>query len=195
MQKFIRIIIILTIQFTFNSCNDDISTGEYYLIGDSITQLWDIKSYFPSLIIHNYGVSGYKLNDLNKINSKILKNKNIIAVIGTNDIGHLNEDSIQNYTNKYVKYFKSIEAKKIYLFSILPNSYNSNSKSNNILIKKINKSIQNVIINETDNIYYIDVYPLFIKDGLADKNLFIDGLHPNDMGYQIMSQLLKKAMK
>ncbi len=193
--KNIRITLCL-LAFLFISCEDDFEHNNYYLIGDSIAQCWDIRDDMPSLgEVENWGVGGYKLEDMKNIHNAQLKGKNVIVILGANDVGKINEQSIGEYTSNYIAYLKSLEAKRIYLFSILPHAP-ENTVAENQTIEKLNFSIRETVQNTFDNVIYLDVYPLFVMpDGRTNMGLFSDGIHPNKNGYERMSDLLKRNLK
>ena len=69
---------------------------DYVFIGDSITQLWDIKSYLNSeKTIVNRGIGGdtsYYLNKRFEADCVQLKPKKAVLMIGTNDITKTDDD-------------------------------------------------------------------------------------------------------
>ena len=40
----------------------------------------------------------------------------------------------------------------------------------------------------------IDIFAQFYKDGQVNTDLYKDGLHPSDQGYQVMAKNLKKYL-
>lgn len=183
----------------FSSCSDDEKNfnKELIFIGDSIIKGWNTDKYFNSqeYSTTNLGVNGSRLDDLPERHRELLTNKNIVAMIGTNDVFDLNsETSIEFYTQKYIAILESFNAKQIYLFSILPRNYNNSEPPINDRIIALNKSIQKATTS-VSNITYIDAYDEFLDDGTTNMTLFIDGLHPNQLGYEILTRLLKENIQ
>ncbi len=184
---------------SLSSCSDDYksSNKELIFIGDSIIRGWNTDKYFNSEEYNttNYGVNGSRLDDLPERHEGLLANKNIVIIIGTNDVFSLNsEASLEFYTQKYVAILECFKAKQIYLFSILPRNYNNSEPPINERIIKLNKSIQKATTS-VPNITYIDAYNEFLDDGTTNMTLFIDGLHPNQLGYEILTRLLKENIQ
>ena len=51
--------------------------------------------------------------------------------------------------------------------------------------------IQKRVAERMDNVIYIPLYDLFLKDGKINEDYTYDGLHPNALGYEVMASAIK----
>ncbi len=206
------IILILQLVFTiqisiYNANNKRAETVVYrsnkiVFFGDSITDRYDLDKYFKNNNYINQGNGGDTTADLIKrIKTSVFDYEpaKVFVLIGTNDIVHgLNQDqTIDNieYIVKQIK--KNSPNTKIYIESIYPITKDEKELGNkssagtrdNSKIKEINKGIKEIA--ESENITYIDMYKELINDDDELKaNYTEDGLHLNDDGYQVVTNIL-----
>jgi lysophospholipase L1-like esterase len=174
---------------------------EYLMLGSSTFTFW--KSYKEDLgitSIVNNGFGGARLKDVidNIQHIAIPWNPtNIIIFVGTNDIAYPKPATSNFVFEKtielFVKLRNSIPNTHIFYMSITPTpsrwdlwgiAYNAN-----MLIKKY--------IEKSNDIKYIDVSNSFL-DGEGKPNIELfrkDKLHPNEIGYKILSNAIKEAIK
>lgn len=174
-------------------------TPHYLFLGDSITEQYDLEKYFENYSVVNSGIGGNLTDDiLNDLKDRVYKYNpsTIFLMIGTNDVN-------QNKSAKYIydNIEKIVEQIQIHLpktrimvLSILPsaetwNLDDSNNKRieiNNMLKKRYHK-------NRTQ---YIDLYSI-LKEKKSNKingDYTTDGLHLNEIGYELISEKLKEYM-
>lgn len=169
-------------------------------IGDSLTECYDFKKHFPSLNIINEGVSAYTtLTILTKLNEYLIKHNPdvIFLLIGANDLELTNLTANEIIVNiKLI--IKRIKAKnkdiKIYLQSVYPVDCNikpfSVGKRKNEDIVFINNHIKTI-----KDVTYIDMHKILKNDeGKLNSNYTYDGIHINDLGYEVITQELNKYL-
>lgn len=157
-------------------------------VGDSMIERWDLSDYFDSWITRNYGKSGAGIDYLEMLHDRFSHGQ-IVVMAGINDNDCFAKEERLSYAGRYLEAVVGLGADKVYLFSVLPCSFNRNSdvEAFNLVIKEK--------ISTYDNIAYIDVYDQFICDGLIRRELYCDGLHLSPLGYQLLTNVLKCAVK
>ena len=156
------------------------------LLGDSITEGFDINKYFPGLNIVNKGIYGDNSDGvLARLNRDVIELRPdiVFILIGTNDFacGKTNQMIINNLTKIIKTISSSLQGTTIYLASILP--VRALDNRNNTDIQKVNREMQS--ISKNIGINYFDLYPNFLDSNseLASK-YSDDGLHLTAEGYK-----------
>ncbi len=181
----------------FKKEKDLIKNDSVIFLGDSITENFNLKYYFPNLNIINRGIGGDHIDGvIKRLGLSLGKAKNIklFILIGINDIcAGRNEETVKYLYNKMINKIISEYNYDIFLHSILPVSLKQVNCSSELIIK-INTYIKESA--KKYNLKFVNIYPLFkkensihIKEELAD-----DGLHPNDAGYKIWADYLKNII-
>lgn len=189
-----RFILIISILLTglMSACDDNDKKCELYLIGDSIVARFDADEMLNFAVTHNLGISGSGINYLKELRGT-QSNHDVVILSGTNDLVKLNDESAMlEYASDYVETIKALNARKIYLFSILPRRF-KNENDFNPRIKQLNGMIYN-LVKDDPLFVYMNVYDDFIKDGHIDYDLYSDGLHLSTQGYEILSSTLRKHL-
>lgn len=152
----------------------------------------------------NYGIKGQETDGVLKqledveINTKLDKADTFIVFIGTNDLinsngGHLkkiNDQKINDGKKEYVEHLDKILStllKKNNKADILViGLYNPNKKDQKLAthVSDYNRSIKE-IVDKDNRLKYIPTNDLF--DNKDKKEYFSDEIHPNEKGYQLIS--------
>ncbi len=156
----------------------------FLLVGDSITEWNPIEDKH----VLKYGFAGYTtgklLSKLEEQNfSEILST---ILMVGINDLnfGENFENSIVKYSG-IVKRLKTV-SKDLYCMSLLPTKKICLNKK----VKEFNREIR--IIARKNEVNYVGIYDLFLKDGLLREDYSLDFVHLNEKGYDILNEELEK---
>jgi lysophospholipase L1-like esterase len=168
--------------------------------GDSITDFWDLSTYFPNQSYVNRGIAGQTTPQMLirfRPDAIALHPKIVILLAGTNDIagntGRTTIEQIQSNLTSIVELAKYHEIRMI-LASLLP--------VNELLaitrplkkIQTLNDWIQQYCA-ENDCVY-LDYHSHMVDDrGFLPSHLSADGLHPNEAGYKIMAPLAEAAIQ
>jgi lysophospholipase L1-like esterase len=170
--------------------------------GDSITEFYPIEEIYGSLPVVQSGVAGYKTTDvMNKIDKMVTRYNptSVYILIGTNDIIHNTDEekaqAIGNIKKIVETIHKDRKKTKIYVESLLPinrsldpTRYYVGDRENST-IQEVNSEIEKYC--EEGICEYINMYDeLTDSDGNLSKRYTNDGLHPNDLGYAIMTRKL-----
>lgn len=193
--------------FTFlnNTC---CQKGQTVLVGDSITEIWNVTDLFAdytkktSLAVYNRGISGDtsdRLLERIKENVTSIEPKNIIMLIGTNDLG---VKSGTDFTAKYVSEILDIiktdcPDAKVILQAIYPVNKNIDKwmvgSRKNADIKIVNQKLE-TIAKERGALFADFTEILSDKNGDFNKEYTYDGLHPNAKGFAVVTKELLKLI-
>ena len=185
---------------------NEVSDEQVYLfLGDSITDFYDLKKYYgdmESYKIINSGISGDKTYQImNDIENRVFKYNpdKIVLLIGINQV---ELESVETVSNSIIDLINKIQEKLpntfIYLESLYP--INSSVGGSTAVYKdtknviEINKKIESFAANN-GNVMFIDMYQyLRNNESDLDRNYTEDGLHLNEKGYQIVTDVLKQII-
>ena len=167
-------------------------------LGDSIFARWrNVYDFFPEYDCHNYGWSSKGIDTfLGRVNLQKLEGTECVVEIGTNDMRRvIDSGDIDNYIEHYIDVLISLKAKRIYLLSLLPrNRAKDGGYDYNGHYPEINKIIESRTAARMNNVVYIPMYELFLKDGKINSQYSGDGLHPNARGYEVMAKRIREYL-
>lgn len=172
--------------------------GELYFVGDSLVAGWDVREAFPTYIVRNDGVSGARLEDILTWNLDY-RDKDVVMLIGTNNLGYeiINESTrwqfIEDFVEEYRLTIETLAPRKVFVISILPRNFDSDDPSLNLCIEEMNFALSQMV-NELSNGVFVDVHDDFLYKGKLNMNYSLDGLHLNDLGYNILSKRLSQVL-
>ena len=173
-------------------------------VGDSITDGYDLSKFYSydNKVLINSGVGGYTTNNIIKRFKNLVEQYNpdkLFLMIGTNDIGDgtSKEDIIKNI-DEIISMIKEKEPDtKIYLETIYPVNLDKrkhDKRRNNRYISDINIELKKYC--EDNDVEYIDIYSHLVdKNDTLKSEYTEDGLHLNDLGYEIVTNILKKYVE
>lgn len=165
-------------------------------LGDSITEGFDFKKFFPDHYFINKGVSGDStIECLSRINENYfnIKYDFIFICIGTNDLARERSDEqILININSIIKKIKSYENQsKIVITSIFPTKFNKPRPNKRII--ELNNKIKELAKNKS--LLYFDLHQYFINENNQLKSEYTeDGLHLTTLAYEKWAQELKNYL-
>ena len=184
--------------------NANYAKGQNVFIGDSITDLYHLDEYYSDLdkATYNRGIGGdTTIGVLNRLDVSLYQivPSNIVLMIGINDInsGYLEDDIIARYTSILDNIKSNLPSSKLFVMSILPmhdamQGYIDLNKNTEIIIS-INSKIK--LLAEERSYQYMDLFSL-VKD--EDNHLIKaysdDGIHLNDAGFRVWTDLVKPVL-
>ena len=187
---------------------NEIVNPNILMLGDSITEMYDLNEFYgEDKLIVNSGISGNRadaiLNDL-KARAYIYNPSKVFLLIGINDIlwDEASEDYVYEKTIEIVEHVKEkLPNTKIYIESIYPINSEMNNHFDTVDIDRVKSTIVGVndklktYSKDNPDIKYIDLYNELLGDN-DELNMTYsdDGLHPNEEGYKIITDILKKYM-
>lgn len=185
----------------FSLENYNYSRNQIVFIGDSITDGYPLDSFYGDLPLKTYnrGISGdttsgvYRRLQLSLFDLAPVK---VVLMIGINDInlGLTNDEIMKNYTDIVKEITENLPTAELTCLSVLPMNdivelYGVNLANATARIKELNERIK--ILAESKNCRYVDLFTHF-----ADENDHLitdysnDGLHPNQAGYTVWTNVL-----
>src|SRR3954462_7842346 len=174
-------------------------------MGDSITDFWGRQhgKFFPGKPYINRGISGQVTpqmllrfyQDVIALHPKV-----VVILAGTNDIGGsagpIPIDAIENNYRAMVELSRAHHI-QVVLSSLTPVCdylQHQTQKRPPEKILALNDWIRGYAAE--NKIVYLDYYPAMVDGkGMLRKELTMDGLHPNDAGYDVMMPLATEAIK
>ena len=166
--------------------------------GSSTIRLWKgMKNDFNGLNVINLGFGGALIKDLSKNFSRLfrkIKPSVIVLYLGGNDLtlGYSAEKIVKKIRKFLELVFKNYPNIKIINMSIKPSFERIND------IKKIEKinSLMTAESSRNKNLIQLNFYEKIMDKGLINQSLYLrDGLHFNDLGYKILVNEVKLALK
>jgi len=166
--------------------------------GSSTIRLWKgMKNDFNGLNVINLGFGGALIKDLSKNFSRLfrkIKPSVIVLYLGGNDLtlGYSAEKIVKKIKKFLELVFKNYPNIKIINMSIKPSFERIND------IKKIEKinSLMTAESSRNKNLIQLNFYEKIINKGVINQSLYLrDGLHFNDLGYKILVNEVKLALK
>ena len=166
--------------------------------GSSTIRLWKgMKNDFNGLNVINLGFGGALIKDLSKNFSRLfrkIKPSVIVLYLGGNDLtlGYSAEKIVKKIRKFLELVFKNYPNIKIINMSIKPSFERIND------IKKIEKinSLMTAESSRNKSLIQLNFYEKIINKGVINQSLYLrDGLHFNDLGYKILVNEVKLALK
>ena len=171
-------------------------------LGDSLTEGFDLKKFFPELkavnrgiVADHIGVQG-KDGVLQRLDNSVFdcNPTRVVLMIGVNDIGdddHNPELMAQGFREIIETIRKHDPRITVYVQSCLPTG--GKYARLNPMIVEFNKSIES-IAEETLSVY-VNVHPLFADEkGELIPELTREGLHLTPRGYEVWAAELRKVL-
>lgn len=179
------------------ACSDNEAT-ELCFVGDSLVAGWDVYSAFPTRVVRNDGVSGARLEDLLTWNLDY-RGKDVVMLVGTNNMGSaiIHDDTRQQFIADFVEEYRhTIESwapRRVFVISILPRDFKNDDVRLNSCIQELNLALSQMV-KSLGYGTFVDVYDYFLYEGKLNMNYSLDGLHLNDLGYNILNVRLSKEL-
>ena len=181
--------------------------GATVLVGDSITEGYMNADFFAEytketgIPVYNRGISGDTSDRLlDRLEKTVLniKPKNIVLLIGTNDLGvGADIDFIAENVEKIIEQSKKrCKNINIILESVYPinPTINKQGRRKNSDILLLNKKLKAVA--EKQKIRFVDLYSaLSDEKGLFNPEYTYDGLHANAKAYEIITNSVLPLLK
>ena len=184
-------------------------TGPIVFLGDSITDYYDLKKFYPDLNCVNRGISGNTTNDiLNRMKVSVFdaSPSMVIMLIGINDM--MNEerrpgDVAADYERIVCYMADRLPGVPVILQSVYPGWDGDAEKAKKgptmqvfpIAYLRDDIKALNSMIREIADEYgyvYADVYSrLATEEGLMNPEYSVDGCHPVEAGYKAVTEVLR----
>jgi lysophospholipase L1-like esterase len=176
-----------------------VTADDCVFLGNSITARCNWAQLFNNPHARNRGISGdLTFGVLERMDEIIAgQPKKVFILIGINDMSRNVPDSIitRNHKKMIARIRTGSPKTQIYFCTLLPVNAsfgkfpNHYGKDQHILA--INEAIKKL---KAKNVNIIDLYPSFLdSEGHLKAEYCIDGLHPNELGYQVWVKVFEKG--
>lgn len=177
----------------FKEENKNISSADIVFIGDSLTDGYDLKTYYPSLKVFNRGIGGDRTYGVLKrldVSAFDLNPKVIVLLIGGNDIlaGHSYSKIINNYEKILNNLKTHLPNTHIITQSMYPTGQNYANK--NVKMIKLNTYIKQSSLKY--NCTFVDMYSHLLDTATQElkTEYTIEGVHLTQIGYEKVTSVL-----
>lgn len=167
-------------------------TVDAVFLGDSLTDGYDVKSYYPEYTVLNRGIGGDTTIWLEKrldVSLYSVKTKVAIMLIGANNM----ETMFENYQRILQSFKENVPKTKIILLSLTSmggewGKKNQLAAYNNVKIKKL---------AEQYGFEFVDLYSalLNLETGEIYDEYTTDGGHLTPKGYQVVTNCIKPVLQ
>lgn len=167
-------------------------------IGDSIVQnpifsYDDWNGILSRTDCVNYGIGGQTTKELENRLGDVLKGdyEKIVFLCGINDLGRGRQPFVicAAYRDMLDMIKEQAPDTEVIILSVLPTT-DAFFKDNQGDIQVLNSNLE-FMTGEYDFLTYVDIYSAFLgADGYGKAEYYTDGLHPNEMGYKIIADIL-----
>ena len=177
---------------SFAEENKTLGEVDVAFIGDSLTDGYDLATYYPGISVINRGIGGDTTHGVyDRLEVSVIEPapKVIVMMIGTNNLG----DMFTDYEDIILEIKKSLPDTHLVLLSIPPSSDNYAERNGQIAINNVKiKSLA-----EAHGCTYVDVFtPLFdFERNQLCAEYTIDGLHFTPLGYSVITAEVKPVLE
>lgn len=172
--------------------------GGVLFLGSSSIRGWDLEKFFPGMETMNRGYGGSYISDSIFYADQILipyKPRAVVFYAGDNDLAAgKNPDQVFSDYKKLASIIEnSLPGTDFIFIGIKPSIARIHMTDS---LRLVNKSVQEYCRNNPGFLYLDIDAPMLGEDGQPNPELFKDdGLHMNETGYTIWSDLLKLILK
>jgi lysophospholipase L1-like esterase len=173
-----------------NELYDDYEVDVAFL-GDSLTDGYDLKSYYPEYVVSNRGIGGettHGLEERLKVSVYDLKPKVVVMLIGGNNL----KTMFDNYEDILVGLKDNLPNTKVVLLSLTAMGQGWAHKNeiacyNNVKIK---------LLADKYGYTFVDLFtPLFdVKTNEVYGDYTVDGAHFTSLGYEVVTSIVKPVL-
>lgn len=172
--------------------------AEIAFFGDSITYDGKWENYFKNKKIINLGLPGDTLKQaIDRVDMLSYTNpKKVFVMLGINTFKR--EKNITIVLNQYEELVEAIlqthVCTDIYIQSVLPVSKEKERDYvNNKSLAEFNDKLREIA--DVKGIHYIDLFSVFVEDGMMNDIYSYDGVHLTEEGYKLWVSILENKME
>ena len=172
--------------------NKTLGEVDVAFIGDSLTDGYDLKMYYPEMKVINRGIGGDTTHGvLARLDTSIIEPapRVVVMMIGTNNLG----DMFTDYEEILIKLKSELPDTKVVILSIPPSCGDYASRNGQIAINNVKiKSLA-----EKYDYTYVDVFtPLFdFERNELRAEYTTDGIHFTPLGYEVITAEVKPVLE
>ena len=176
----------------FKEENKNLSNVDVSFVGDSLTDGYDVETYYPDYKVVNRGIGGDTTFGVEKrLDSSVydVHPKVVNLLIGANNF----DTMLENYESIITKIKTNVPETKIILCSLTSmtgnwGKNNEKARNNNVKIKEI---------AERQGCVYADLYNALLDPSTNElkEEYSVDGGHLTESGYQIVTSVITPILK
>lgn len=173
--------------------NKTLENIDVCFIGDSLTDGYDVKSFYSNLNVINRGIGGDRVKDvITRLDNSVYqaRPKVVVILIGGNDVlaGHDENYIIDSIVRIILKIKNNLNNIKIVVQSFYPLS--QDYAKHNETMKRLNKVVEEVCT--IFNVVFADIYESLLDPSTNELNLDFtpDNVHLNINGYNVVTSIL-----
>lgn len=174
-----------------NELYDDYEVDVAFL-GDSLTDGYDLKNYYPEYVVSNRGIGGETTHGLEsrlEVSAYDLKPKVVVMLIGGNNFNTM----FENYEDILIGLKENLPDTKVVLLSLTAMGQDWAHKNeiacfNNVKIK---------LLADKYGYTFVDLFtPLFdVKTNEVYSDYTVDGAHFTSLGYEVVTSIVKPVLE
>ena len=175
----------------FEEENKTLANVDVVFLGDSLTEGYDLKAYYPEYNVVNRGIGGDTTFGLEKrlqISAYDISPKMIMMLIGANNF----DTMMDNYENIVISLKENLTNSDVTLLSLTSMTKdwgrnNQKAQNNNIKIKEYANKY---------NLRYLDLYNPLLDETTNELRLeyTTDGGHFTPQGYEVITSVIKPVI-
>ena len=177
-----------------NSLRQMKAKADIVFFGDSLTYYGNFASVFPNKVVCNLGLRGDTIRGMiERIEQvQMLEPKQVFLMAGINDVGKC---SLDIFGKQYEELIDTILVKVPYAELVVQNILPVNDRDytincSNKQIIDCNELIARIVAQ--NSIMYLDLYSVYVKEGLLPIKETVDGIHLKSEAYYGWLSLLKQ---
>jgi len=171
--------------------------GGILFVGSSSIRLWDVEKWFPEQKVINRGFGGSQTSDVLYYFDRIVKKyepKTIVFYCGDNDIAHgkTPKEVVADFRTLMKNVRQTVPGATVYYLPIKPSIKRWDMWDD---MNSVNRKVEKMAERHND-LVYVDTATVLLNDqGEPRDDVFAkDGLHLNETGYELWTDVVKKAI-
>lgn len=172
--------------------------GGILFLGSSSIRMWDLDKWFPGMNVLNRGYGGSYISDSIHYADRILlpyRPRSVVFYAGDNDLaaGKTPEEVFADYKKMSAIISDKLPCTEFIFIAIKPSIARFNLIDE---LRLVNGKIEEYCRGK-QHLHFLDIdKPMLGSDGKPDPSLFLeDGLHMNETGYRIWSEMLMPLLE
>ena len=175
----------------FEEENKTLANVDVVFLGDSLTEGYDLKAYYPEYNVVNRGIGGdttFGLEERLQISAYDISPKMVMMLIGANNF----DTMMDNYENIVISLKDNLPSSDVTLLSLTSMTKdwgrnNQKAQNNNIKIKEYANKY---------NLRYLDLYNPLLDEATNELRLeyTTDGGHFTPQGYEVITSVIKPVI-
>lgn len=176
----------------FQQENSTKKNVQVVFLGDSLTDGYDLDTFFPQYVTANRGISGdttFTLEERLKVSAFDINPKVVVMLIGANNI----DTMFDNYENILIKLKENLSDSKIVLLSLSAMSREWGRKNDRAILN--NQKIKSLSVKH--GCVFVDIFTPLCNPltGEIFDEYTVDGGHWTKEGYQVVTDTLTPVLE